>query len=293
MRGFDRKVGSRSSIAFFAALWIVIAAGGFAGCRRRPSETPPKPVAVKAPMPVKLAPPTPIQVKRVDVGDGPTWNPEWDAIIERSLPAAFLGSRAPRDVRRFCPRFDRMSRVDKREFWAYFFQALAAAEAGLNPRTNVRHTEPQVAVRDRVTGQLVHSEGLLQLAYEDAKRYGCNFDWRADRNLPAHDPERTILNPVNNLECGIRILYRQVIVQHRSLVSSASYWSTLHPGTPDYAVFAKQMTDTPSACRLPSKNPAAHGGISLAANDRLSTIASPKAVMNVSQTPGSGTPSGR
>jgi len=34
-----------------------------------------------------------------------------------------------------------MNDPDKRAFWAYFFQALAGAEAGLNPRTRVRHTE--------------------------------------------------------------------------------------------------------------------------------------------------------
>ena len=41
--------------------------------------------------------------------------------------------------------FTSMSEVDKRAFWAYFFQALAGAEAGLEPTTRVRHTQPAVA----------------------------------------------------------------------------------------------------------------------------------------------------
>jgi hypothetical protein len=38
-----------------------------------------------------------------------------------------------------------MGEPDKRTFWAYFFQALAGAEAGLNPNTSIRHAEPCAA----------------------------------------------------------------------------------------------------------------------------------------------------
>jgi hypothetical protein len=69
-----------------------------------------------------------------------------------------------------------MGTTDKRTFWAYFFQALAGAEAGLKPNTSVRHTEPEGALAMR-------TEGLLQLSYADQKRYGCDFNWRADRVL--------------------------------------------------------------------------------------------------------------
>jgi len=41
---------------------------------------------------------------------------------------------------------------------------------------------------------------LLQLAYADHKRYGCDFDWQVDRALKANDPAKTILQPKNNLE---------------------------------------------------------------------------------------------
>jgi hypothetical protein len=75
----------------------------------------------------------------------------------------------PRGVRRFCPRFYEMGETDKRTFWVYFFQAFAAAEAGLNPNTSVRHTGPDGAM-------LLGSEGLPQLAYADHKRYGCDFN---------------------------------------------------------------------------------------------------------------------
>jgi hypothetical protein len=198
----------------------------------------------------KAAPPTPLAIKKAELGDDTTWNPQWDQIVETAIPPELLSTQVPRDVRRFCPRFYQISETDKRAFWAYFFQAMAGAEAGLNPRTNVRHTEPEIAVVDGVTHQMVHSEGLLQLTYEDQQRYGCDFNWEVDRHLPQHDPQRTILNPENNLKCGINILSNQIITLHKPIFAQTSYWSTLRPGTVSYRVFAKQMTNPPEACGL-------------------------------------------
>jgi len=200
----------------------------------------------------KPAPPTPIDVKKAELGGTP-WNPQWDQIIEKALPPEMLSSEVPHDVRRFCPRFYQITDTDKRVFWAYFFQALAGAEANLNPKTRAHHTDPEVATRDEVSGLSGHTEGLLQLTYADQKRYGCDFDWEADRKLQPNDPARTILQPKNNLECGIKILSNQIIVQHKPLLSRSSYWSTLQPGRLSYRVFARQMTNPPAACALPTK----------------------------------------
>ncbi len=201
----------------------------------------------------KPAPPTPIDKKKAELGGTP-WNPEWDGIIEKALPEEMLSSQVPRDVRRFCPRFYDMSDTDKRAFWAYFFQALAGAEAGLNPKTRAHHKEPEVAKRDEVSGMSGLTEGLLQLTYADQKRYGCNFNWQADRTLKPNDPARTILQPKNNLECGVKILANQIIVQHKPLLARSGYWSTLQPGGPSYLVFVKQMSNPPAACALPVKS---------------------------------------
>jgi hypothetical protein len=197
----------------------------------------------------KPAPPTPIDEKKVELGGMP-WNPQWDQIIEKALPPEMLSSQVPHDVRRFCPRFYEMGETDKRSFWAYFLQALAGAEAGLNPNTSVRHTELEVAKHDEVSGRAMRSEGLLQLAYADQKRYGCDFNWQADRALKVHDPAKTILQPKNNLECGVKILVNQIIVQHKPLLTWSGYWSTLQPDGLSYRVFAKQMTNPPAACGL-------------------------------------------
>src|SRR5208282_6052520 len=105
----------------------------------------------------KPAPPTPIDEKKVELGGTP-WNPQWDQIIEKALPPEMLSSQVPPGVRRFCPRFYEMAETDKRAFWAYFFQALAGAEAGLNPNTSGRHIEPTVAKHDEVRGTPTRSE---------------------------------------------------------------------------------------------------------------------------------------
>ncbi len=197
---------------------------------------------------MKPGPQTPIAVKKEELGE-PAWNREWDKIVEDALPAEMLSARVARDVRPFCPRFNAISDGDKRAYWAYFFQALAGAEAGLAPTADVRHAEPDGAVEDTVSKRRVRSEGLLQLTFMDAQRYGCDFDWDKDKLLPEKDPAKTILQPKNNLLCGVRILYNQLIEQHKPLLSRSSYWATLRPGKSGYKVFLKQMANVPAVCR--------------------------------------------
>jgi hypothetical protein len=204
--------------------------------------------AAAQPPATKPAPPTPIAIKKAELGEDNTWNPEWDKFIEKSLPPKLLSSRRERQVKMLCPRFNRMSQTDRRAFWAYFFQALAGAEAGLKPTADVRHTEPEVAVIDPVTHRITRQEGLLQLGYYDSERYGCDFDWNKDKELPEHDPEKTILQPKNNLDCGIRILSNQLLVQHKPVLSETSYWVTLRPGTPGFSVFTRQLANLPATC---------------------------------------------
>jgi hypothetical protein len=223
---------------------VVICAGLLASCKQA---EPPAQQVVAQPE-TKPAPATPIAEKKTELG-ADSWDPEWDRYIEEALPDEMFSDRAAKDVRRFCPRFNGISEGDKRAFWAYFFQALAGAEAGLKPTSDVRHTQPEVAVKDDVTKRMVRSEGLLQLTYMDAKRYGCDFDWEADKKLAEKDPEKTILQPKNNLECGVKILDNQIIAQGKPLLSRSSYWSPLHPGGPAYRVFAKQMANVPEVCR--------------------------------------------
>jgi hypothetical protein len=197
---------------------------------------------------IKAAPATPIAEKKAELGDDQTWNPLWDGFIEKALPPEMLSPAVAKAVKPFCPRFTSLSEVDKRTFWAYFFQALAGAEAGLVPTRNVRHMDPELQVVDDVTHRMVRQQGLLQLTYMDQERYGCDFDWDKDKELDEHDPAKTILQPRNNLLCGVNIIRNQLIEQHKPLLSSTSYFSTLQPGTISIKVFLKQMANVPAPC---------------------------------------------
>lgn len=201
----------------------------------------------------KPAPATPIDVKKAQLGGDP-WDPEWDVIIEKAIPPEMLSMQVPHDVRKFCPNFYNMNDVDKRAFWAYFFQALAGAEACLDPTTRVKHPERVVSRIDPVTGMIVRSEGLLQVSYWDEKRYGCDFDWESDKKLKPKDPDKTILQPKNNLECGIKILKNQIIDQHKPLISRKSYWAPLQPRNYSHRNFLREMTNPPAACGIESRS---------------------------------------
>jgi hypothetical protein len=226
-----------------ALLAALVCLMGSSGCR----QTGAGPQAGEAPA-TEPAPPTPIAVKKAELGEDNSWDPQWDKMVEEALPADLVSPQRERAVRSLCPRFNQMSEADRRAFWAYFFQALAGAEAGLKPTADVRHSETEVAVIDPVTHRVARQEGLLQLAYADGQRYGCNFDWDKDKGLPEHDPQKTILQPQNNLECGIRILDDQLMAQHKPVLSESSYWETLRPGTAGFRVFARQLANLPAAC---------------------------------------------
>jgi hypothetical protein len=220
--------------------------------------TTPAPTPQQQPQ-TKPTPPTPIAEKKAELNNPNTWDPAWDALIEKSVPDELLSAQAARAVRPYCPRFAELNDTDKRAFWAYTFQALAAAEAGLNPTANVHHTAAAVNKVDPETHRLSRQAGLLQLKYEDAQRYNCPFDYAADRRLPEHDPNRTILQPQRNLACGLNIMQDQIITKGRPLVTRTSYWATLQPGTAGYRVFHKQMVNVPADCRLhPRTRPSSH-----------------------------------
>lgn len=122
----------------------------------------------------------------------------------------------------------------------------------------------------------MRSEGLLQLAYADHKRYACDFNWQVDRSLKANDPAKTILQPKNNLECGVKILFNQIIVQHKPLLSRSGYWSTLQPDGRSFRVFAKQMTNPPAACGLSTKSMIAKSATTKSVRDDANRGETPK-----------------
>lgn len=130
------------------------------------------------------------------------------------------------DIRDFCPTYLTLTRNEKINFWVYLVSAIVKYESDFNP---VSRFEETTLGTDSVTQRPVWSEGLLQLSYQDSTSYTfCNeFNWKVDQNLSAADPTKTILEPIKNLTCGIRILNEQV--KKKDLIATRGYWSTLFP----------------------------------------------------------------
>ena len=70
--------------------------------------------AVQAPAQpaVVVAPPTPLDEKKAELG-GTTWDPKWDEVVEKALPADLLGEQAARVVRAYCPNFARETKAQR------------------------------------------------------------------------------------------------------------------------------------------------------------------------------------
>jgi hypothetical protein len=52
----------------------------------------------------------------------------------------------------------------------------------------------------------------------------------------------------------VKILFNQIIVQHKPLLSRSGYWTTSRPDGPISRIFAKQMTNPAAPCGLPTKS---------------------------------------
>ncbi len=146
-------VGCIAIILGLGATFVPLAARSSGYAQEQQQLAPPPEQAA-----VKPAPPTPIAEKKAELGDDQTWDPHWDIEVEKALPADLLSPQVAKAVKPLCPRFSVLSEADKRAYWAYFFQALAGAEAGLVPTKNVRHTDPELAVVDDVTHRMIRQE---------------------------------------------------------------------------------------------------------------------------------------
>jgi hypothetical protein len=104
-----------------------------------------------------------------------------------------------------CSNYNQLSREQRKMFWALFFASLARYESGFNPQT--RYYEPTLGH---------YSEGLLQLSISDSRYHQfCNLN------------EQTILQPKENLECGIDIMSKQLAQTGRLFPAKSFYWSVL------------------------------------------------------------------
>lgn len=112
----------------------------------------------------------------------------------------------------FCPRYNRLRKNQRIQFWVMFISSIAEHESAF--RTNAKYREKN--------GR--YSRGLLQFGFRSTRGYGCGFRNQYELNK---DPER-------NLHCGVRVIDNwvskdRVIINRetRRWRGAARYWSVL------------------------------------------------------------------
>lgn len=112
--------------------------------------------------------------------------------------------------------------------WTEVISQIALYESAWKPTSRMQETTMGT---DPVTGKPVWSEGLLQLSYQDIQWAPyCEFDWKKDKLLSPTSPQKTILDPIKNLECGVRILAAQIRTKGTVILNKGVYWAVLKEG---------------------------------------------------------------
>lgn len=153
---------------------------------------------------------------------------EWTEIAVKIITEVFDESLANcEDVTTFRTDYSTLDKTKKIYIWAELISAMAKFESGW--KLNSWMVETSMSI-DPITGRQVRSEGLLQLSYQDKRSYSsipCNFNWEADKNLGDNDLNKTIFDPFNNLDFGIRILARQVKSKNKIVLERGVYWAVI------------------------------------------------------------------
>lgn len=213
--------------------------------------------------------------KYVPVGWTPDYNHYIRGIVQVKYPA-LLALEGPQ-IDNFCPGYKVLDQNDRASFWGHLLHSIAIPESSL--RNASMYWEFGIKAPDRVTGKsVIVSEGLLQLSYADSRNYGkehCPFDFEKDKEIfereyvafetarvtqpnraswTAIEPNRTILDPYNNLHCGLGIMHRLLTRTHKDKsfsYATGRYWSVMRPERASYKRVRAQLTALMPACNVP------------------------------------------
>lgn len=147
----------------------------------------------------------------------------WTGVTMAAVQKHWAILDSAQDMDLFCQQYKTLSLDERQIVWGELFAAISFYESGWNPKS--QYTETALGI-DQVTGKPLVSEGLLQLSYTDTRwATWCDFDWERDKKTDSYN--LTILNPKNNLECGIGIMASQIKRHKNITLNKGVYWSTL------------------------------------------------------------------
>lgn len=173
------------------------------------------------------------------------WKPEWTEALIKAMPTVLTSEvDAAYAAVPYCPKFVSLSLQQRAEFWAYVAQAITVPESGMIPTAGMVENMG----KDMVTKQTIVSSGLMQLSHQDAKIHGCAFDWEKDKDKDRKDPRWTVNDPVKNLQCGIKILGKQIAKKKGLFTKKNYYWSVLREGSRGSVKVKAQLKGMPKFC---------------------------------------------
>ncbi|MES2854922.1 MAG: transglycosylase SLT domain-containing protein [Bdellovibrionota bacterium] len=134
----------------------------------------------------------------------------------------------PRQIKYFCPKYEKLDREHRIAFWARLISLMSAYESSYNPKTTYK--EPKMGVL---------SSGLMQISHGSSQQdeYRCT--------MISADPKQgqlDLLDPKKNLSCAVRIINH--FIGHDKAMSDylintngkywvglARYWGVFRHGT--------------------------------------------------------------
>jgi hypothetical protein len=171
----------------------------------------------------------------------------WSAYLLSQIATELPTLSNASDITNFCPTYKNLTTTEQTEVWGDLMVWDSYFESGWDP-TN-RYEETTLGI-DPVTHEQVWSEGLMQMSYQDTLWMpSCRFNWNVDKNLSATDPNKTILNPEINLQCGVFVLSNQIKLYGAVGLSDHLYWSTLRAGSTDLHEIEAHVQNSLAFCR--------------------------------------------
>ncbi len=177
---------------------------------------PEKPVSTPSSLPSPAPSQSPVisSVPALSWESGHPERKEWSKYVYNLLlNDLFDVYNKAQDSERLCPKFKTLTKEQKAHVWSEFWVWVAYHESGWNPKS--KYFEKTMGY---------YSEGLLQLSYVDK-------EWAPYCKFPVkQDAAESILDPIINLDCGLKIMSKQIQSKGKIIVSSGVYWAVIKDG---------------------------------------------------------------
>ncbi len=114
--------------------------------------------------------------------EGKEWSEYLLGVLRNEIGDKLINAEV-KDMDKFCPNYNQLSKDARYNFYGYLMTAFAKFESGFDPKDGMNEKFTKDGGLDRVTGIQVRSEGLFSMSYQDREgwRYPyCEFDWIAD-----------------------------------------------------------------------------------------------------------------